>query len=118
MSTNRNVSENPLYSGDGSPDVRAIEFQELNEKGSTDQPLLNRNLDFLKNVRVRVSVSVGTCQMTVKEIFALSENSVLTLDKDTRTPVDVVLDGKVVARGNLVAVDDSFGVQITEITAS
>jgi flagellar motor switch protein FliN len=43
---------------------------------------------------------------------------VLTLDKDTREPVEIALDGKVVARGVLVAVEDSFGVRITEILAS
>lgn len=117
MSINRNMMEESAQ-GDSPPDVRAIEFQELNSQGTNAQPILSRNIELLKNVRVRLTVTVGTCQLSVRELFALSENSVLTLDKDTRAPVDVMLDGKIVARGNLVAVDDAFGVQITEIAAS
>jgi len=51
----------------------------------------------------------------VKELFELKENSILTLDSGTREAVEVLLDGKVVARGMLVAVGDSFGVQISEV---
>jgi flagellar motor switch protein FliN/FliY len=61
---------------------------------------------------------VGSCELTVRELFELQANSVVPLDKATKEPVDVLLDNKVIARGHLVAVDDSFGVRITEIVAS
>ena len=77
--------------------------------------LLGENMELIRNLKVRLAVSVGQCELTVKELFDLRESMVLTLDKDTREPVEISLDGKVVARGTLVAVDDSFGVRITEI---
>ena len=61
--------------------------------------------------------SPGRCELSVKELFELKESSVLTLDSGTRETVDVLLDGKVVARGTLVAAGDSFGVQVTEVLA-
>ena len=53
--------------------------------------------------------------MKVGELFDLRESSVVKLDRDVNAPVDVLLEGKRVARGALVAVDESFGVRITEI---
>jgi len=62
-----------------------------------------------------LEVIVGECSMSVAELFDLRESSVVKLDREAQAPVDVLLDGKRVARGTLVAVDDNFGVRITEI---
>jgi flagellar motor switch protein FliN/FliY len=53
--------------------------------------------------------------MTVGELLAARENEVLVLDRTVEQPVDLVLEGSVVARGQLVAVDGSFAVRITEL---
>lgn len=98
--------------------VQNIELTELDTTEKRGARLLGENLDLVRNVRVRLSVTVGRCEMTIKDLFELRENAVLTLDNSTREPVEVLLDGKVVARGTLVAVDDAFGVQITEVMAS
>jgi len=90
--------------------------QGLQPAQGSGRRLLGENMDLIRNLKVRLAVSVGQCELTVKELFELRESMVLTLDKDTREPVEISLDGKVVARGTLVAVDDSFGVRITEIT--
>ena len=97
--------------------VHEIRLTELEAGDASGRKVLEANFDLVRNVKVRLTVSVGRCQLTVQELFALKENSVLTLDSGTREPVDVLLDGKVVARGALVAVGDSFGVQISEIIA-
>lgn len=95
--------------------VQKIKLTEIEGSEKRGARLLGENIDLIRNVRVRLTVSVGRREITVKDLFELRENGVLTLDKDTREPVDVLLDGKVVARGTLVAVDDAFGVKITEI---
>jgi len=77
--------------------------------------LFGENLDLIRDVKVRLEVVVGECRMTVGELFGLRESSVVKLDRNVNAPVDVLLDGKRVARGVLVAVDESFGVRITEI---
>jgi flagellar motor switch protein FliN/FliY len=96
--------------------VHEIRLTELGQSGE-GRRVLEANLDLIRDVKVRLSVSVGRCELTVKELFDLRESSVLALDSGTRDTVDVLLDGKVVARGTLVAAGDSFGVQVTEVLA-
>lgn len=102
----------------GGEEVHLLSLAELKGGEADGKRLLGENLDLIRNLKVRVSVVVGRCELTVKELFDLRENAVLTLDRDTREPVEITLDGKVVARGVLVAVEDSFGVRITEINAA
>jgi len=100
------------------PEVHMLKLAELPTLEPSGKRLVGENLDLIRNLKVRLSVSVGECEVTVKELFELRENSVVTLDKDTRDPVEISLDGKVIARGFLVAIDDSFGVRISEIIAA
>jgi flagellar motor switch protein FliN/FliY len=100
---------------DETKEIHMLKLAEIQPAESAGKRLLGENMELIRNLKVRLSVSVGRCELTVKELFDLRENAVLTLDKDTREPVEISLDGKVVARGMLVAVDDSFGVRITEI---
>ncbi len=72
-------------------------------------------LDLVKNVKVSLSVELGKATLTVDELSNLTEGSVVKMDKIVDEPIDLTLDGKVVARGALVAVDDVFGIQVTEI---
>jgi len=95
--------------------VHSIRLAEIERTDGRGRKLADGNLDLVRNVKVRLTVSAGTCQITVKELFELKENALITLDKGTEEPVEVLLDDNVVARGNLVAVGDSFGVQISEI---
>src|SRR5262249_41795480 len=96
--------------------VHEIRLTELGQAGE-GRKVLEANLDLIRGVKVRLTASVGRCELTVKELVELRENAVLTLDGGTRETVDVLLDGKVVARGTLVAAGDSFGVQVTEVLA-
>lgn len=96
-------------------EIHMLKLTELQPAESAGKRLLAENLDLIRGLKVKLSVSVGHCELTVKELFDLRESALLTLDRDTRDPVEISLDGKVVARGLLVAVDDSFGVRITEL---
>jgi flagellar motor switch protein FliN/FliY len=78
-------------------------------------PLLLREPHPLHAVKVRLQVCVGDAEMTVGELLAARESEVLVLDRLVEHPVDLVLEGKVVARGELVAVDGAFAVRITEL---
>jgi flagellar motor switch protein FliN/FliY len=99
-------------------EVHMLKLAELQNAELGGKRLVGENLDLIRNLKVRLTVSVGHCEVTVSELFDLRENSVVTLDKDTRDPVEISLDGKVVARGFLVAIDDSFGVRISDIIAA
>ena len=69
----------------------------------------------LQRVRARLQVCVGDTVITVGELMQLREHQVLSLNQAIEAPVDVLLEGAVIARGHLVAIDDQFGVRITEV---
>lgn len=95
--------------------VRRIELTELEPGTVRGRKLFDENSEVIRTIKVRLSVCVGKCEMTVKELLGLREDAVLSLDKDIKEPVDILLDGRLIARGQLVAADDSFGVRVSEI---
>lgn len=74
-----------------------------------------RNLDLLMNVQLEVTAELGKCKMLVQDILKLSTGSVVELDRLAGGPVDLLVNNKLVARGEVVAIDDNFGVRVTEI---
>jgi len=76
-----------------------------------------RNLDLLMNVSLAVSAELGRCTMRVDEALKLGKGSVIELDRPAAGPIDVLVNNRLVARGEIVAVDDRFGVRITEVVA-
>ncbi len=87
---------------------RPVENSQLN-------PLIKRDLGLIKHVRVELTVELGSAEMTVDELFALKSGDIVKLLQQVNEPARLCLDGKAVARGKLVAVDDNFGLQLTEI---
>ncbi|MDH1108453.1 FliM/FliN family flagellar motor switch protein [Pseudomonas otitidis] len=85
----------------------------VNDKAS---PLVQRDIGLIKHVVVQLVVELGSAEMTVDELFALKAGDVVKLLEKVNEPASLCLDGKVVARGELVAVDDNFGLQLTEIS--
>ena len=79
---------------------------------SPDYPL---NLEVLLDVPIKLSVELGSCFMFMKDLLQLSVGSVVQLDKIADTPVDVYVNQKLVARGEVVVVEDRFGIKITEM---
>jgi flagellar motor switch protein FliN len=75
----------------------------------------NRNLDLLLDVEIPVTVEVGRTQMSLEDVLKLVPGSVVSLDKKVEEPVDLRVNGKLVARGEVVLVDDQYGLRITQI---
>jgi flagellar motor switch protein FliN len=99
------------------PPLRAqpIEVEEAGQVAPDGAALL-RDAHPLHAVKVRLHVCIGHAALTIGDLLGARENEVLVLDRTVDQPVDLVLEGKVVARGELVAVDDgSFAVRICEL---
>ncbi len=77
--------------------------------------LQNPSLDFLKDVDVRLSVELGRTDMKLKDVLALGEESVVMLDRLTDELLDVMVNGKLIARGEIVAEGNRFGLRIVEM---
>lgn len=95
--------------------VQKLKLSELAEGSTPGQPLFADGLKAIKDIKVPITVAVGTAEMTVQTLHELKNGDIIPLDKLTTDSVDILVDGKVIARGDLVAVDDNFGVRVTEI---
>jgi flagellar motor switch protein FliN/FliY len=74
-----------------------------------------RGLEFLKDVDVRLTVELGRTEMKLKDVLALTGESVVTLDRLTDELLDVMVNGKLIARGEVVAQGERFGLRIVEL---
>ena len=72
-------------------------------------------LERLQSVSVEVTVQIGRTHMTLGDALALAPGSIVTLDRPTDQPVDLLVNGRPIARGEVIAVDDEFGLRVTEI---
>lgn len=77
-----------------------------------------RGFDFLKDVDVRLTVELGRTSMTLKDVLGLTEESVVMLDRLTDELLDVMVNGKLIARGEVVAQGDRFGLRIVELAGA
>lgn len=96
--------------------VELVEFDQPLDAATSPQPLLSRNAALLAELSVTLDIHLGSAHLTGKQLFELVAGSVIELDRSVEDPVDVMLNGKVVARGRLVACDDQLGVLITDIS--
>ena len=75
------------------------------------------NLDLLMNVSLGVTAELGRCTMRVSDVLKLGRGSIVELDRLVGAPIDVLVNNRLVARGEVIAVDDRFGVRVTEVIA-
>lgn len=75
-------------------------------------------LDNLLAVPVRITVEVGRTRMTLAELVKLAPGSLVALDREAHEPVDILVNGKVVARGEVVTIDEKYGVRITSVQST
>lgn len=92
--------------------ARPAQFAPLQPVGSVSS---NTNLDMLLGVTLRLTVELGRTRMSVEEVLKLGPGSVVELDKLAGEPVDVLINDRLIARGEVVVVDDRFGVRITDV---
>ncbi len=80
-----------------------------------DATLDTRSLELVLDVKVRLTVRLGSCQLPMKEILELTPGTVIQLDQQAREPVGLYVNEKLIAHGEVVLVDDAFGIKITRI---
>jgi flagellar motor switch protein FliN len=99
---------------DAAMSARPLELEDAGETSAGGAVLSPREHP-LHSVKVQLQVCVGSLSMTLGELLTAREREVLRLERTVEEPVDLVLDGRVVARGELMAVDGAFAVRITEL---
>lgn len=79
---------------------------------STDNPA---NLSLVLDVPVSLTIELGGCKLPMREVLQLIVGSVIQLDKPADAPVELSVNGKLIARGEVVVIEDRYGVKITEV---
>ena len=91
---------------------------QVQESAGLQKNFHSTNIDLLMDVSMRVTVELGRTRMQLAQILELQHGSVVELDRLAGDPVDVFVNDCMVARGEVVVVDDKFGVRITEMVSS
>jgi flagellar motor switch protein FliN len=73
------------------------------------------NLNLVLDVPVNLTIELGSCQLPMREVLQLAVGSVVQLDKAADAPVELSVNGKLIARGEVVVIEDRFGLKITEV---
>lgn len=93
------------------------ENAELAELGPGGGSPAGSDLSLVLDVPVELAVEIGRTTMTIRQTLALAPGSVVVLDRMAGEPVDLLVNGKRIARGEVVAIDEEFGLRITEVTS-
>lgn len=101
-------------SGKPSVKVKAASFQEV-EKGETPKQLLD--LNFILDIPLFLTVELGRNKMLISELLQLGQGSVVELTKLAGEPMDVYVNQRLIARGEVVVVNEKFGVRLTDIVS-
>lgn len=92
---------------------RAVQFGQL--EGGPAEGAAPNSIDLLKDVALVVQAELGKTRRLVRDVLRLQVGSVLELDKEAGEPVDILVNNKAIARGEVVEIDGQYGVRITEI---
>ena len=93
--------------------VKETSFTELKAGSATGDG--QRNLDFLMDIPLEVTVELGRSRMLMADLLRLGQGSVVGLDRAAGEPVDILVNHKLMARGEVVVVNDKFGIRLTDI---
>lgn len=93
------------------------DFSEFDESQSRS-PVQNEKLEFLKDLSLNVYIELGRTQMMIKDILELERGYVIELDKLASEPVDIFVNNKKIAEGEVVVIDKHFGIRITNLVES
>ncbi|MCB1199179.1 MAG: flagellar motor switch protein FliN [Leptospiraceae bacterium] len=107
------ASSGNVMSGGGIP-MNPVNFPSLQASASSNQQL-PPNFELLLDVQMVMTVELGRTRKYVKDILGLGEGSIIELDKLAGEPVDLLVNGKLIAKGEVVVIDENFGVRVTDI---
>ncbi len=97
------------------PNVQSLQFPNFAQSMDGGEP---GNISLIMDVFMDMTVELGRTKKTVKDILGLGEGTIIELDKLAGEPVDIFVNHKLIAKGEVVVIDENFGVRVTEILPS
>ena len=100
-------------------DINTARVSNLSDEIKAGDDALNKlkvqNLDFILDIPLKVTVELGRTEVMIKDLLQLGQGSVLELDKLAGEPLEILVNGKLVAKGEVVVVNEKFGIRLTDI---
>lgn len=93
--------------------IQEHEFEALKEESKSQT--MTRDIDFLLDIPVEIAVQLGRTRMLIRELLQLGQGSVVELEKLAGEPMEILANNRLVARGEVVVVNEKFGVRLTDI---
>ncbi|MFB1049564.1 flagellar motor switch phosphatase FliY [Paraliobacillus sp. JSM ZJ581] len=116
--TNSDIQVKPKHLGESTHESATVHSASFSNFEQVDLPKHEkRNLDMLLDIPLQVTVELGRTSHTVKDILELSSGSIIELDKLAGEPVDIHVNNKLIAQGEVVVIDENFGVRVTDIVS-
>jgi flagellar motor switch protein FliN/FliY len=116
------MSEYPDIPGDGETvdDFEAAAFQEFDNQpedkiSSSSVSAEEVNLDVILDVPVTISMEIGRTQINIRNLLQLNQGSVVELERFAGEPLDVLVNGTLIAHGEVVVINDKFGIRLTDV---
>lgn len=95
-------------------DVKDLEVQEFKSEAQAPQGT-QRDINFILDVPLEMTVVIGSTRILIQELLQLGQGSVIALDKLAGEPMEVYVNNKLIGRGEVVVVNDKFGIRLTDI---
>ena len=95
--------------------VQPVQFASFEDLDQVQGPQ-NQNLNILLDVKLQLTVELGRTELPIKKVLELTKGSIVTLNKAAGEPVELFANGKLIAYGEVVVIEDNFGLRITHIT--
>jgi len=100
-------------------DINTVKINQLSDEIKAGDDALNKlkvqNLDFILDIPLKITVELGRTEVMIKDLLQLGQGSVLELDKLAGEPLEILVNGKLVAKGEVVVVNEKFGIRLTDI---
>jgi len=100
--------------GGGNANVQSVQFPSLQQQGASGE---QGNIGLLMDVYMEMTVELGRTKKLIREILGMGEGTIIELDKLAGEPVDILVNHKLIAKGEVVVIDENFGVRVTEIVS-
>lgn len=113
MNDETKTVEGESESMDKQPDAEAAGFENLEDDAIANDEEIN--LDVILDVPVDISMEIGRTKISIRNLLKLNQGSVIELDRLAGEPMDVMINGTLIAHGEVVVVNDKFGIRLTDV---
>jgi len=114
----QNTTDTPESNGQKPEEFQAAEFQQVNAADGAGSSAMEPNLDVILDVPVTLSLEVGRTEMSVGQLLRLTQGAVVELERSAGEPLDVMVNGALVAHGEIVVINDKFGIRLVDVVKS